>query len=170
MFFGVGLSRCGPPRPAPRPKPARSYVAPGRGTRGALVCHSQEKPQQKNPRQRSLRRAGSFASPSSVPAPSRAASAAHSGRYRGLLTLVVKPDSWQTRWRADKRHHDSAPINAAESHSLANARLFVGYRPHPHEAAESHALADARSFVGLPPHTPTASRRCCREGLAGSTT
>lgn len=46
VVFGVGLRRCGPPRPAPRPKPARSYVAPGRGPRGAKVCHSQEKPQQ----------------------------------------------------------------------------------------------------------------------------
>ena len=110
MVFGVGQIRCGPPRPAPRPKPARAYGAPGRVPRGALVCHSQEKPQHKNPRQRSLRRDCSFASRYSVSAPSRAAGAAHSGRYRDLLPLVAKPDSWQTRWRAVKRYHDYAPV------------------------------------------------------------
>ena len=88
------------------------------------------------PQQRSLRRAYSFASPSSMPAPSRAADAAHSGRSCDMLALLAYHTTLQTRWRDDKRHHDSAPINAAESHALANARLFVGNCPHPQEAAK----------------------------------
>ena len=40
-----------------------------------------------------------------------------------------------------------------KNHSLATARSFVGYRPHPQKRTKNHSLATARSFVGYRPHT-----------------
>ena len=88
------------PLPTPRQKVTRSLTL----ARSWATAHT------RLGARRSLRRECSFASPSSVTAPSRPAGAGHSGRCRDMLPLVAYPDSWQTRWRADKRHHDSAPL------------------------------------------------------------
>ena len=84
-----------------------------RVTRSLMLACSWAAAHTRKKQQRSLSRACSFASPSSVPAHSRAAGAAHSGRYRDVLPLVAYPDSWQTRWRAATRHHDFTPKTPA---------------------------------------------------------